>query len=160
MRKYALLGSMLLVGCATTPQDCNLQEQDPGFLTKLSCTTSGAYRQEVDNQERQVLQSQRENKLAKQDLANTQDRQQASSQKLADEQARLTSARTDLAQTLNRLQSGKVKNKQRQQEIKHLQELQQQAQHASSDNEITALERKIAEARKKVDALEQANTLR
>ncbi len=159
MRKYVLLASLLLTGCATSPQDCDLHAQDPSFITKLSCTTSGGYRQKVDAQERQVLQSQRDNKIAQQDLADTQKREQASSQKLADEQARLTAAQSELAQTLKKLQSSKVNNKQRQQEIKQLQELQRQSQKANSANEIAAIEKKIAEAQKRVAILEQANAL-
>ncbi len=159
MRKYIILASMLLAGCATSPQDCDLHAQDPSFITKLSCATSGGYRQNIDAQEQQVLQSQREEKIAKQDLANTQSREQASSQKLANEQQQLTTLRTDLDKTLNRLQSSKVKSKQSQQEIKKLKELQQQAQQVTSASEITVIESKIAEAKKRIDVLEQANTL-
>lgn len=159
MRKYVLLASLLLAGCATSPEDCDLHAQDPGFITKLSCVTSGGYRQKVDDQERQVRQSQRDNNIARQDLADTQTREQASAQKLADEKARLTAAQSDLAQTLKKLRSGKANNQQRQQEIKQLQALQQQAQQASSASEITAIEAKIAEAKKRVAALEQANAL-
>ncbi|OVZ90178.1 hypothetical protein [Yersinia alsatica] len=159
MKKYALLASLLLAGCTTSSQDCDLHAQDPSFITKLSCTTSGGYRQKVDEQEHQVLQSQRDNKIAQQDLTETQRREQASSQKLADEQARLTTAQSDLAQTLKKLQSSKVNNKQRQQEIKQLQELQRQSQQASSASEIAIIEKKIAEAKKTAAALEQANAL-
>lgn len=159
MRKYVLLASLLLAGCATSPQDCDLHAQDPSFMTKLSCTTSGGYRQKVDAQERQVLQSQRDNKIAQQDLADTQNREQASGQKLADEQARLTAAQSDLVQTIKKLQSSKVNNKQRQQEIKQLQELQRQSQQANSASEIATVEKRIAEAKKRIATLEQANTL-
>lgn len=160
MRKYALLASMLLVGCATTPQDCDLHAQDPSFITKLNCSASGGYRQKIDQQEQQVLHSQQENELAKKELASTQGKQKSSNQLLASEQAKLTALRSDLTQTLNRLKSSKTKNKDSQQQIKRLQELQQQSLHASSESEIAAIERKVAEAKKKVDALEQANTLR
>jgi len=80
MRKYVLLASVLLTGCATSPQDCDLQAQDPSFLTKLSCTTSGGYRQKVSEEEQKVQLSQWENQRAKQDLANTQNRQQGTDQ--------------------------------------------------------------------------------
>jgi len=159
MKKYVLLTSLLLAGCATSPQDCDLHAQDPSFITKLSCTTSGGYRQKVDEQEHQVLQSERNNKIAQQDLVDTQKREQDSSQKLTDEQARLTAAQSDLAQTLKKLQSSKASNEQRLQEITKLQALQRQSQQASSASEITAIEKKIAEAKKRVAVLEQANTL-
>ncbi|MCS3431087.1 hypothetical protein [Klebsiella sp. BIGb0407] len=157
MRKYILFASMLLAGCTTSPQDCDLHAQDPSFITKLSCATSGSYRQNIDTQEQQVLQSQRNQKIATQDLANIQSREQASSQKLENEQAQLTALRTDLDKMISRLQSSKVKNKQSQQEIKKLKDLQQQSQKASSISEITAIQSKIAEAKKRIDALEQAN---
>lgn len=159
MKKYVLLASLLLAGCTSSPQDCDLHAQDPSFITKLSCTTSGGYRQKVDTQERQVLQSQRDNKIAQQNLADTQIRAQDSDQKLADEQTRLAAAQSDLAQTLKKLRSGKVNNKQSKQEINQLQALQRQAQQANSASEITAIENKIAEAKKRIAALEQANAL-
>ncbi|ORM69137.1 hypothetical protein [Pantoea rwandensis] len=157
MRLYVLVASLLLAGCATSPQDCDLHAQDPSFLTKLSCSTSGGYRQKVDEQERQVLQSQRDNKIAQQNLADTQTREQASSQKLADEQTRLTAARSDLAQTLKKLKSGKANNQQRQQEIKQLEALQRQSAQANSTDDVAEIETKIADAKKRIAALEQAN---
>lgn len=160
MRKYVVLASMLLAGCATTPQDCDLHAEDPSFLTKLSCTTSGGYRQKVSEQEQQVQLSQWDNQRAKQDLSNAQNRQQATDKQLTSEQARLQAARADLARTMSRLNADKVKSKASQKEIKQLQELQQQALHATSDSEVAAIEKKVAEARKKVEALEQANTQR
>lgn len=128
-------------------------------MTKLSCATSGGYRQKVDEQERNVLQSQRDNKIAQQELADTQIREKASSQKLENERARLTTAQLDLGQTLNSLKTSKVNNQQRQKEIKQLQELQRQSQQANSASDITAIEKKIAEAKKRIAALEEANTL-
>lgn len=159
MRKYVLLASFLLAGCATSPQDCDLHAQDPSFMTKLSCATSGGYRQKVDEQERNVLQSQRDNKVARQELADTQTREKASSQKLENERARLTTAQLDLGQTLNSLKSSKINNQQRLKEIKQLQELQRQSQQANSASDITVIEKKIAEAKKRIAALEEANTL-
>jgi hypothetical protein len=159
MRLYVLLASILLAGCATSPQDCDLHAQDPSFLTKLSCTTSGGYRQKVDDQERHVLQSQRDNKIAQQNLADTQIREQASSQKLADEQTRLKAARSDLAQTLKKLKSSKSHSQQRQQEINQLVKLQQQSQQASSASDVADIEQKIAAAKDRIKELEQANSI-
>ncbi|WP_455818628.1 hypothetical protein [Pseudomonas cerasi] len=160
MRKYIVLASLLLAGCTTTPQNCDLQAEDPSFFTKLSCTTSGGYRQKVSEEEQKVQLSQWENQRAKQDLANTQNRQQATDQQLNNEQVRLQAARADLARTMNRLTSDKVKNKASQKEIKQLQDLQKQAQQATSASDVASIEKKVADARKKVEALEQANTLR
>lgn len=159
MRRYLLLASLLLAGCATTPQDCDLHAQDPSFLTKLSCTTSGGYRQKVDDQERHVLQSQRDNKIAQQNLADTEIREQASSQKLTDEQTRLKAARSDLAQTLKKLKSGKFNNQQSQQEIKQLEQLQKQSQQANSASDVADIEKKIAAAKSRIKVLEQANSI-
>ncbi|WP_333715429.1 hypothetical protein [Pantoea eucrina] len=159
MRKFLLLAPLILAGCATSPQECDLHAQNPSFITKLSCTTSGGYRQKVDDQERQVLQSQRENKIAQQNLTDTHIRVQASSQKLADEQARFKAAQSDLAQTLKKLKSGKVINQQRQQEIKRLEQLRKESQQATSASEVAVMEKKIAEAKDRIAVLEQANAL-
>ncbi|MDF7679333.1 hypothetical protein PT300_01315 [Enterobacteriaceae bacterium ESL0689] len=142
-----------------TSQDCDLHAQDPGFLTKLGCVSSGGYREKITDQERQVRQSQRDNQNEKQRLADLRIREQESSQKLADEQARLAEVRSDLNQTLKRLQTQKRQSKASQAEIAKLQELQQQSQYASGSDEIEAIEKKIAEAKKRIDTLEQANML-
>jgi chromosome segregation ATPase len=160
MRKYILLTSIVLTGCVTSPQDCDLHAQDPSFITKLSCATSGGYRQQVDQKEQQVRLSQYENESAKQQQAYTQNRQQNVNQKLADEQARLNAVRSDLSQTLAQLKSSKIKSSERQKEIQQLQDLQRQSQHASSASEIAAIEKKVAEAKQKIKVLEEANTLR
>ena len=160
MRKYALLAALVLTGCTTSPQDCDLHAQDPSFITKLSCATSGGYRQQVDQKEQQVRLSQYQNESAKQQQDYTQNRQQTLNQKLADEQARLNAVRSDLSQTLAKLKSSKIQSRERQQEIAKLQELQRQSQTASSASEISAIEKKVAEAKHKIKVLEEANTLR
>lgn len=160
MRKYILLTSIVLTGCVTSPQECDLHAQDPSFITKLSCATSGGYRQQVDQKEQQVRLSQYENESAKQQQAYTQNRQQNVNQKLADEQARLNAVRSDLSQTLAQLKSSKIKSSERQKEIQQLQDLQRQSQRASDASEIAAIEKKVAEAKQKIKVLEEANTLR
>ena len=160
MRKYALLAALVLTGCTTSPQDCDLHAQDPRFITKLSCATSGGYRQQVDQKEQQVRLSQYQNESARQQQDYTQNRQQTLNQKLADEQARLNAVRSDLSQTLAKLKSSKIQSRERQQEIAKLQELQRQSQTATSASEISAIEKKVAEAKHKIKVLEEANTLR
>lgn len=160
MRKYALPAALVLTGCTTSPQDCDLHAQDPSFITKLSCATSGGYRQQVDQKEQQVRLSQYQNESAKQQQDYTQNRQQTLNQKLADEQARLNAVRSDLSQTLAKLKSSKIQSRERQQEIAKLQELQRQSQTATSASEISAIEKKVAEAKHKIKVLEEANTLR
>ena len=160
MRKYALLAALVLTGCTTSPQDCDLHAQDPSFITKLSCATSGGYRQQVDQKEQQVRLSQYQNESARQQQDYTQNRQQTLNQKLADEQARLNAVRSDLSKTLVKLKSSKIQSRERQQEIAKLQELQRQSQTATSASEISAIEKKVAEAKHKIKVLEEANTLR
>ena len=160
MRKYALLAALVLTGCTTSPQDCDLHAQDPSFITKLSCATSGGYRQQVDQKEQQVRLSQYQNESARQQQDYTKNRQQTLNQKLADEQARLNAVRSDLSQTLAKLKSSKIQSRERQQEIAKLQELQRQSQTATSASEISAIEKKVAEAKHKIKVLEEANTLR
>ena len=160
MRKYALLAALVLTGCTTSPQDCDLHAQDPSFITKLSCATSGGYRQQVDQKEQQVRLSQYQNESARQQQDYTQNRQQTLNQKLADEQARLNAVRSDLSQTLAKLKSSKIQSRERQQEIAKLQELQRQSQTATSASEISAIEKKVAEAKHKIKVLEEANSLR
>ena len=160
MRKYALLAALVLTGCTTSPQDCDLHAQDPSFITKLSCATSGGYRQQVDQKEQQVRLSQYQNESARQQQDYTQNRQQTLNQKLADEQARLNAVRSDLSQTLAKLKSSKIQSRERQQEIAKLQELQRQSQTATSASEISAIEKKVAEAKHKIKVLEEAKTLR
>ncbi|MBC1185508.1 hypothetical protein [Kluyvera sichuanensis] len=159
MRKYLLLAAIVLTGCTTSPQDCDLHAQDPSFLTKLSCATSGGYRQQVDQKEQQVRLSQYQNESAKQQQTYTQNRQQDLDKKLADERARLNKVQSDLSQTLAQVKSSKLKSSERQKEIQRLQDLQKQSQKASSASEITAIEKKVADARQHIKVLEEANTV-
>ncbi|HBQ8613140.1 TPA: hypothetical protein L9A63_005197, partial [Klebsiella pneumoniae] len=117
-------------------------------------------RQQVDQKEQQVRLSQYQNESARQQQDYTQNRQQTLNQKLADEQARLNAVRSDLSQTLAKLKSSKIQSRERQQEIAKLQELQRQSQTATSASEISAIEKKVAEAKHKIKVLEEANTLR
>ena len=119
-----------------------------------------AGRQQVDQKEQQVRLSQYQNESARQQQDYTQNRQQTLNQKLADEQARLNAVRSDLSQTLAKLKSSKIQSRERQQEIAKLQELQRQSQTATSASEISAIEKKVAEAKHKIKVLEEANTLR
>ncbi|ARD39345.1 hypothetical protein F8538_14000 [Edwardsiella ictaluri] len=160
MRKYILIASIALSGCTMSAHDCDLHAQDPSFITKLGCATSGGYRQQVVQKEQQVRLSQYENESAKQQQAYTQNRQQNLNKKLADEQARLSAVRSDLSRTLVLLKSSKIQSRERQQAILKLQDLQQQSQGASSAADITAIEKKVAQAKQKIQILEEANTLR
>lgn len=158
MRKFELLALLVLTGCATSPQDCDLHAQDPSFMTKLSCVTSGSYRQQVDQKEQQVQLSQYENESAKQQQEYTQNRQQDLNQKLTDEQTRLNAVQSDLSQTLTQVKSSKLESSERQKEIQSLQELKKQSLQASSASEIAELEKKVADAKQHIKVLEEANT--
>lgn len=158
MRKYLLLSAIVLTGCATSPQDCDLHAQDPSFFTKLSCATSGGYRQQVDQKEQQVRLSQYQNESAKQQQTYTQNRQQDLDKKLADERARLNKVQSDLSQTLAQVKSSKLKSSERQKEIQRLQDLQKQSQKATSSSEITEIEKKVADAKQHIKVLQEANT--
>ena len=159
MRKYLLLAAIVLTGCTTSPQDCDLHAQDPSFLTKLSCATSGGYRQQVAQKEQQVRLSQYQNESAKQQQTYTQNRQQDLDKKLAEERARLNKVQSDLSQTLAQVKSSKLKNSEREKEIQRLQDLQKQSQKARSASEITEIEKKVVDAKQHIKVLEEANTV-
>jgi len=159
MKKTFVMLSLLLAGCSTSSKNCDVNEKDPSFLTKLTCVSSGGYRANIDKQEQQVIASQRENALAKQNLTTTTQQANQSRQQLTDEKARLSAVRNDLSATLNQLHSQKTKSKASRQAIAKLQQLQNQANSDDmSSADVAALQKKITEAKQKVSALQQANT--
>ncbi|QGX92029.1 hypothetical protein EFZ10_10550 [Tatumella sp. TA1] len=159
MKKTFVMLSLLVAGCSTSPQNCDVNEKDPSFLTKLTCVSSGGYRANIDKQEQQVIASQRENALAKQNLTTTTQQANQSRQQLTDEKTRLSAVRNDLSATLNQLHRQKTKSKASRQAIAELQQLQKQANSGDmSSAEVTALQKKITDAKQKVSALQQANT--
>lgn len=160
MKKFILLTSIVLSGCATSARDCDLHAQDPSFITKLSCATSGGYRQQIDNKEQEVRLSQYENNSAKQQQAYIENRQINLRKKLKNEQTQLNAVRSDLSQVLAQLKSSKTQSSEQQREIRRLQDLQKQSLNASNASEITEIEQKVAEAKQRVKLLEDANTLR
>lgn len=57
----ALLATIGLAGCATTAQQCNPHDRQASLITKLSCDSSGSYRQVLDQREQDVVTAQQEN---------------------------------------------------------------------------------------------------
>lgn len=45
--------AMNVVGCASTPEECD-PSQDPGFFGKIGCTVSGSYDKRIEQKEQQV----------------------------------------------------------------------------------------------------------
>lgn len=57
----ALIAAVGLAGCATTAQQCNPHDREASLITKLSCDSSGGYRQVIDQREQDVVLAQQEN---------------------------------------------------------------------------------------------------
>lgn len=61
LHTLALIATVALAGCATTPQQCNPHDRQASLLTKMSCDSSGAYREVVVQREQDVVLAQQEN---------------------------------------------------------------------------------------------------
>jgi len=102
-RKPILLGLMagLLLGCATTAEQCDPRNADAGFLNKLSCNSSGTYAQRVEQKEQVLLDEQRTNQLFREVYAALEQEQQA----VGEQRAQTQSQQDALKRSLNALLS-------------------------------------------------------
>ncbi len=59
-RNLLPISLLVLSGCATTIQDCDLRQDDVDFFTKLGCDVGGTNRAIIDRQEQQLLTAQQQ----------------------------------------------------------------------------------------------------
>ncbi|MCU7986836.1 hypothetical protein [Shewanella sp. SW24] len=134
LRAVYLSSLLVLSGCATTPADCDPANRSASLLTKMSCDSSGGYRQKIDNQEQQLKQNQELNTLSHQILAAMESRKQRSNITLAQEQADQQALKTSLSQLVAQLKLKGGIQTSLQQQITELAEAEQRFTPFSNDN--------------------------
>ena len=145
---------LVLTGCATTPADCDPSNRSASLLTKMSCDSSGGYRQKVNDQEQQLQRNQELNALSHQILTDMESRKLRSNTTLAQEQA----LKASLSQLVAQL---KVKGGNQvglQQQITALTQAEQQFTPSSNDNaaQVAARREEAALLEAKVKELNQS----
>ena len=95
----AALSLVLLSGCATTAADCDPNNQNAGFITKINCDAGGGYSQHVAQREDEVRAAQAENAQARQVLADLEAQRAAVGKSLAEK----TKARDALSASVKKL---------------------------------------------------------
>ncbi|MFC4297656.1 MAG: hypothetical protein WBF84_09635 [Castellaniella sp.] len=148
-----------LAGCATTPGECDPTNRDAGFLTKLSCDTSGAYRAGIDQKEQALVSAQEENQMFRQVYEDIAQRQAASQQKLSEQKKKQAALNASMGRLLKQLQARHADDARVQNELKDLQQALKQSQQsgtnggnaaavAAKQKELAALQQKVATLQK------------
>ena len=156
-RAVYLSSLLVLTGCATTPADCDPSNRSASLLTKMSCDSSGGYRQKVNDQEQQLQRNQELNALSHQILTDMESRKLRSNTTLAQEQADQQALKASLSQLVAQL---KVKggNQVGLQQITALTQAEQQFTPSSNDNaaQVVARREEAALLEAKVKELNQS----
>ncbi|MGL5307514.1 hypothetical protein AB5G97_01245 [Aeromonas veronii] len=157
-RAVYLSSLLVLTGCATTPADCDPANRSASLLTKMSCDSSGAYRQKVNDQEQQLQRNQELNALSHQILIDMESRKQHSNTTLAQEQADQQALKASLSQLVAQLKVKGGKQAGLQRQINALAKAEQQFTPSSSDNaaQVAAKREEAAQLEAKVKELNQS----
>lgn len=157
-RAVYLSSLLVLTGCATTSADCDPSNRSASLFTKMSCDSSGGYRQKVNDQEQQLQRNQELNALSHQILTDMESRKLRSNTTLAQEQADQQALKASLSQLVAQL---KVKGGNQvglQQQISALSQAEQQFTPSSNDNaaQVAARREEAALLEAKVKELNQS----
>jgi len=123
-----------LSGCATTATECDPSNTDASLFAKLSCDTSGGYRQNITINEQQLQRNQEINRLTHQILADTETRKQRSNQTLSQEKADLQSVKDSVGVLIGKLKSSTGNHARLQQQIDDLAAAEQRFKPSTSDS--------------------------
>jgi hypothetical protein len=132
--KIVFLSIFFLSGCATTATECDPSNTDASLFAKLSCDTSGGYRQNITINEQQLQRNQEINRLTHQILADTETRKQRSNQTLSQEKADLQSVKDSVGVLIGKLKSSTGNHARLQQQIDDLAAAEQRFKPSTSDS--------------------------
>ncbi|WP_341666990.1 hypothetical protein [Alcaligenes sp. SDU_A2] len=159
LRWVPLAGSVLLAGCATTMSQCDPSDKDSGFLTKLSCDTSGAYRQHIDQREQMLLSSQEANALFHQVYRDILAQQSQTKASLAQQRRKQVELNRSMGQLIRSLQASKGQEAGVQAKLSALDKDLKDINKASEDNSPAMLAQKqqrLQQLQQKVSALQSS----
>ena len=149
-----------LAGCATTPGQCDPSDRDAGFLTKLSCDTSGAYRATIDQQEQALVSAQEENQMFRQVYDDIAQRQAASQQALSEQKKKQAALNASMSRLLKQLEARHADNAQVQKELQGLQQALHQSQQSATNGgnpaAIAAKQKELAALQNRVSTLQKS----
>lgn len=159
LRWTPLAASLLLAGCATTTSQCDPSDADAGFFTKISCDTSGAYRQHIDEREQSLLSSQQANALFHQVYKDIQAQQVQTKASLAQQRQAQTELNRSMGQLIRSLQTSKGKEAGLQNKLKDLDKDLKDINRATEDGSPAAVAQKqqqLQSLQKKVNLLQSS----
>ncbi len=148
LRWTPLAASILLAGCATTMSECDPSDTEAGFFTKISCDTSGAYRQHIDAREQSLLSSQEANALFHQVYKDIQTQQSLSKASLAQQRQAQTALNRSMGQLVRSLQASKGKEAGLQNQLKDLDKGLKDVNRATEDGSPAAIAQKQQQLQK------------
>jgi len=128
-----LLATLLLSGCASTPQDCDPSNQDAGILNKAGCVYGGHYEQRIEERQTLLLDAQKTNQLFQATYDSLQQESGTVAADLASQQASLDRAQNQVGALLAELKAAGGGNRQLQQQIAQVESQLQQMQQTMAD---------------------------
>ena len=152
--------SLMLVGCANNPQNlshCDSTKADPSMWEKLRCDTGGAYRQQVKDNEQQLLDARAENQLFHQIYAEIEAQQQAVKADLKTQQQQQAQLQQSLNTLLSQLKTKHANKADAQQQLANLEaQIKRTQQQANNNNPavIAAKRKELAELQRQVSRLQ------
>ena len=127
----SLLSLVSLVGCSTTPEQCDPRNTNLGIMDKISCNYSGNYQTRID-QKKQILENeQKANQQFKEIYANIEKQKNDTTLSLKQKQAQQNKLKQDLMKLTNEI---KEKAKDRDDLQEQLNDIQQQFKQVNQSN--------------------------
>lgn len=103
---FLLLGSLLfLVGCTTTPEQCDPSNTNLGIMDKMSCNYSGNYQKRIDQKKQILLNEQQANQQFKDIYATIEKQKNDTSLSIKQKQAEQKKLKTSLNNLTNEIKA-------------------------------------------------------
>lgn len=156
--RIVFLSVFFLSGCATTATECDPSNSDASLFAKLSCDTSGGYRENITVNEQQLQRNQEINRLVHQLLIDIETRKQKSNQTLSQGKADLQSLKDSVGLLVDKLKSSRGNNARLQQQINNLAAAEKNFKPSTKDSavQVEAKKKEAAALEAKVKQLSES----
>ncbi|MGE6995347.1 hypothetical protein ACQKIK_18310 [Pseudomonas sp. NPDC047961] len=147
--------ALTLVGCATSPANCNSANNEASLIAKMQCDHSGGYSAQIQQREQELLDARAENELFHRVYQEISEQQLSTRQSLEAQRQRQASLQQSLNSLLSQLKGRHANKSQVQQQIATLeQDLQRSPTSGGSAADIAARQQELKALQQKVSRLQ------
>ena len=153
----ALVGVMLISGCAHDISQCDATKSDPSMWEKLNCDTRGGYRQQVTHNEQQLLDARAENQLFRQVYAEIESQKQATKSTLEQQRQQQAQLQKSLNSLMNQLKAKHANKADAQKQLADLEAKIKRTEQQSNSNDpavMAAKRQELADLKRTVSRLQ------